>query len=39
MIFVQRSFIALTFLVFGVAGALCAQTTWTGGVSTDWNIA
>lgn len=34
-----RFFISLTFFVFGTAGVLHAQTTWTGSVSTDWNTA
>lgn len=36
---VLRFFISLAFFVFGSAGVLRAQNTWTGSVDTDWNTA
>ncbi|MCS3795444.1 hypothetical protein [Niastella sp. OAS944] len=33
---ILRFFFSLAFFVFGAAGVLHAQTTWTGSISTDW---
>lgn len=39
MTLVLRFFFSLAFFVFGTAGVLRAQNTWTGSISTDWNTA